>query len=60
MDPRKCHWQYVVTQCKRPEGPRVMLVADPVRLSWQEVRTVEHRKLSARALIAALPGGAHE
>lgn len=57
---RECCRPYVVTQCKRPEKPRVMLIGNPVRLSWHEVREVEHRKLSARALTPASSGGAHE
>lgn len=59
MDLRECYWVYVVTQCKRPEGPRVMLIDDPARLSWHEVRKVEHGQLLARALTPASSGGAH-
>ena len=59
-DRRDCYWLYVVTQCKRPEGPRVMLIGDPARLSWHEVRKVEHYQLSVSALTSASSGGAHE
>ena len=58
MDLRKCYWLYVVTQCKRPEGLHV-LIDDPARLSWHEVRKVEHCQLLARALTPASSGGAH-
>ena len=60
MDLRECYWLYVVTQCKPPEGWRVMLIDDRARLSWHEVRNVEHCQLLARALTAASSGGARE
>ena len=60
MDPQECYWLYVVTQCKRSEGPRVVHVDDPARFSWHEVRKVEHSQLLVRALKPASSGGARE
>ena len=48
-DRRDCCWLYVVTRCKRPEGPQVMLIGDPARLAWHEVKKVEHYQLSVDA-----------
>ena len=59
MDLQECYWLYVVTQRKRPEGPRVMLIDNPARLSCHEVRNVERCQLLARALTPASSGGAH-
>jgi superfamily II DNA or RNA helicase len=52
-DRRDCYWLYVVTRCKRPEGPLVMFISDPARLDWHEVRKVEHYQLSVSALTPA-------
>ena len=60
MKLRECHWLYVVTQCRRPEGPRVMLIDDPAPLSWRGLRKVELCQLLARALTPASSGGARE
>jgi hypothetical protein len=60
MDRWGCLWLYVVTRCKRREEPRVILIGDPARLSWHEVRKVENRKPSARALTPASSEGAQE
>jgi uncharacterized protein DUF3883 len=57
---RDCYWLYVVTQCKRPAGPHVMLIGDPDRRSCHQVRKVEHYQLSVSALTPAASGDAHE
>ena len=59
MDRRECYWLYVVTQCKRLEGPRVLHIDDPAWLSRHEVRKGEHRQLLVSALTPASSGGAH-
>ena len=55
-DRRDCYWLYVVTRCKRPDDPQGTIVHDPARLSWHEVRKVEHYQLSVDAL-RSQPGG---
>ena len=55
-DRRDCYWLYVVTRCKRAEGPQVMLIGDPVGLAWHDVNRVEHYQLSVDAL-RSQPGG---
>ena len=59
-DRRDCYWLYVVTRCKRPDGPQVMLIGDPARLAWHEVKKVEHYQLSVSALTPASSEGVQE
>jgi len=59
-DRRDCYWLYVVTRCKQPDGPRVMLIGDPARLAWHEVKKVEHYQLPVSALTSAASEGAQE
>ena len=60
MDRREGCWLCAVRERKRPEGPRVMLSDHPARLSWHQVRKVEHCQLLIRALTPTSSGGAHE
>jgi len=53
-DRRDCYWLYVVTGCKRSAGPKLMPVADPAQLDWDEVRKIDHYALR----VAALTGNA--
>ena len=55
-DRRDSYWLYVVTKCKRSDGPQVMPIGDPARLAWHEVKEVEHYQLSVDAL-RSQPGG---
>lgn len=52
-DRRDCYWLYIVTRYKQPDGPRVMLIGDPARLAWHEVKKVEHYQLPVSALTPA-------
>jgi Domain of unknown function (DUF3883) len=49
-DRRDCYWLYVVTGCKRPEGPKLMQIADPAQLEWDEIRKIDHYALRLAAL----------
>jgi hypothetical protein len=49
-DRRDCFWLYVVTRCKREEGPKLMRIADPAQLKWDEIRKIDHYALSAAEL----------
>jgi len=49
-DRRDCYWLYVVTGCKQPEGPKLMQIADPAQLEWDEIRKIDHFALSFKAL----------
>ena len=59
-DRRDCYWLYVVTRCKQAEGPQIMLIGDPARLVWHEVKKVEHYQLSVDALKSQPRGGVDE
>src|SRR5262249_1404642 len=37
-DRRDCYWLYVVTRCKRPEGPRLTTLPDPAQIEWDEIQ----------------------
>jgi hypothetical protein len=54
-DRRDCYWLYVVTRCKRPEGPRLMTIKDPAQIEWDEVSKVDHYARSFKDLITAAP-----
>lgn len=49
-DRRDCYWLYVVTCCKRPEGPKLMRITDPAQLQWNEIQKIDHYAISVRAL----------
>ncbi|MGD0075459.1 MAG: helicase-related protein, partial [Candidatus Binataceae bacterium] len=49
-DRRDCYWLYVVTHCKRPEGPKLMQIGDPAQLDWDEIRKIDHYALPVKAL----------
>ncbi len=49
-DRRDCYWLYVVTRCKRAEGPKLMTIKDPAQLEWSEVSKIDHYALSVVAL----------
>jgi hypothetical protein len=49
-DRRECCWLYVVTCCKRSEGPRLMTIKDPAQLNWNEIRKIDHYVLSVKNL----------
>jgi len=49
-DRRDCFWLYVVTNCKRPDGPKLMTVSDPAQLEWDEIRKIDHYALSLKDL----------
>lgn len=49
-DRRDCYWLYVVTACKRPEGPRLMTIKDPAQLEWDAIRKIDHYALSVKDL----------
>jgi hypothetical protein len=49
-DRRECYWLYVVTSCKRPEGPNLMQLADPAQFEWDEIRKIDHYALRLAAL----------
>ena len=59
-DRRDRYWLYVVTRCKQPDGPRVMLIGDPARLAWHELKKVEHYQLPVSALTPAASEGPQE
>ncbi len=52
-DRRDCYWLYVVTGCKKSTGPKLMPVADPAQLEWDEVRKIDHYALKVAALDSA-------
>lgn len=39
---RDYYWLYVVTCCKRPEGPKLMRIANPALLECDEIRKIDH------------------
>jgi superfamily II DNA or RNA helicase len=49
-DRRDCFWLYVVTRCKRPEGPKLMQIGDPAQLEWDEIRKIDHYALRLASL----------
>lgn len=49
-DRRDCYWLYVVTCCKRPEGPKLMQIGDPAQLEWDAIRKIDHYALQVAAL----------
>ncbi|MGH7915875.1 MAG: helicase-related protein [Candidatus Binataceae bacterium] len=49
-DRRDCYWLYVVTRCKRPDGPKLMTIKDPAQLDWDEIRKIDHYALSVTYL----------
>ncbi|MGH8011385.1 MAG: DUF3883 domain-containing protein [Candidatus Binataceae bacterium] len=49
-DRRDCYWLYVVTRCKRPDGPKLMTIKDPAQLDWDEIRKIDHYALSVKRL----------
>jgi len=49
-DRRDCFWLYVVTQCKQPDGPKLMTIKDPAQLDWDEIQKIDHYALSVKAL----------
>ena len=50
---RDRYWLYVVTRCKQSEAPQIVLLADPARLAWHDVKQVEHDQFSVSALMPA-------
>jgi hypothetical protein len=46
---RDCYWLYVVTGCKRAEGPKLMTIKDPAQMEW-EIRKIDHYALSVKDL----------
>ncbi len=44
-DRRDCFWLYVVTRCKRHDGPKLIPVRDPAQLDWDEIRKIDHYAL---------------
>jgi len=51
-DRRDCYWLYVVTGCKRAEGPKLIQISDPAQLEWDEIRKIDHYALRVAALAA--------
>jgi len=49
-DRRDCYWLYVVTSCKRLEGPKLMQIANPAHLDWDEIRKIDHYALFVASL----------
>ncbi len=49
-DRRDCYWLYIVVQCKSDSPVLLDPISDPARLSWQEVRKVDHYILSLSAI----------
>lgn len=49
-DRRDCYWLYVVTCCKRDEGPKLVTIKDPAQLEWDEIRKIDHYALSVKDL----------
>ncbi len=49
-DRRDCYWLYVVTNCKRPDGPKLMQIGDPAQLEWDAIRKIDHYALSVKDL----------
>jgi len=54
-DRRDCYWLYVVTRCKRPDGPRLMTIKDPAQIEWDEVSKVDHYARSFEDLAGLAP-----
>jgi hypothetical protein len=52
-DRQDCYWLYVVTHCKRPEGPKLMQIANPAHLEWDEIRKIDHYALPVAQLRSA-------
>ncbi len=50
-----CYWLYVVTRCKRPEGPRLTTLPDPAQIEWDEVRKLDHYARSFKDLAVLAP-----
>jgi hypothetical protein len=50
-DRRDCYWLYVVTCCKRAEGPKLMTIKDPAQMEWDEIRKIDHYALSLSSLL---------
>jgi hypothetical protein len=48
-DRRDCYWLYIVTGCKRQEGPKLMQLADPAQFEWDELRKIDHYALRLAA-----------
>jgi hypothetical protein len=48
---RDCYWLYVVTCCKRPEGPKLMQIGDRAHLEWDVIRKIDHYALSVKSLV---------
>ena len=51
-DRRDCYWLYVVSCCKRPEGPGLMTIRDPAQMEWDAIQKIDHYALSVRDLAA--------
>jgi hypothetical protein len=49
-DRRDCYWLYVVTRCKRVDGPRLMTIKDPAQLEWDEIQKIDHYALKLQSL----------
>ncbi len=49
-DRRDCYWLYVVSRCKQPDGPKLMQIADPAQMDWDEVSKVDHYAMRFAAL----------
>jgi Domain of unknown function (DUF3883) len=49
-DRRDCYWLYVVSRCKNPEGPRLLQIADPAQMDWDEVSKVDHYAMRFAAM----------
>jgi hypothetical protein len=54
-DRRDCYWLYVVTCCKREEGPRLMTIKDPMQLDWDAISKIDHYALSVKDLAKGNP-----
>jgi hypothetical protein len=51
-DRRDCYWLYVVTRCKRAEGPHLMTIKDPAQMEWDAISKIDHYALRASTLAA--------
>jgi hypothetical protein len=49
-DRRDCYWLYVVTCCKRAEGPKLTRITDPAQLKWDEIRKIDHYAMRVESL----------
>jgi hypothetical protein len=45
-----CYWLYIVIGCKSEEPTLLDPITDPARMSWQEVRKVEHYVMSLSSI----------